>query len=772
MECGDKVAALAGLPDERSKAAGGPLAHAPPIAMLWPMRTVVLLIVLSLSMPAWAQPADLHARVDSAIQRAAENLWAQRGQDHWPEAVAGSNPRELGGRSALAVYALLAAGQSHQDPRIVQTLAWLRQLEPEGVYARSLRACALAQLPGAAEDPVLAADARWLVRALREDGAYGYTPNAPGPDAWDNSNTQMALLGAWSAAEAGVPMPAEYWRRLRNHWLRTQGTGGGWSYTGSAQRPYGSMSAAGLASLYLCLEGLATDATEWGDDGEPPAIRRGLEWLAEHFSDWENPGKGPQYFHYYLYAVERVGLASGYKHFGEHDWYAAGAAELLRTQGPDGGWGDAHDTAFALLFLARGRYPVLLSKLRYDGAWNRWPRDLARLAGWFSRRFERPVNWQVLDADAPIEQWHDAPILYLSGSGLPRFTPDQKQRLRTFALRGGLIVSSSAGNSPVFTAEIRKLYAELLPDWPLEPLDADHAVYSAHAPVSAGGLLGVSNGVRLLAVHAPSDLSRFWQAPNESASADPLALAANLYLHATDLGSLRRRGDWSWPAPPAWPPGRTVRVALLTPPAEPMPEPLAYERLAIRMARECGVGLDYAGPLPIAALPASGVPVALLSGTKDFALSPAERSALGAFLRAGGLLVVDATGGSEAFHAAARREIPPLVEDAQVGRLARSAELYRLEGYAIEAVSFRRAARQRLGSTDAPRLEGVRAHDRLAVLLSREDLTASLVGYPGHGLDGYSADSAFALLRNAILHAADRPAAGQLEVEWHAPALP
>ena len=83
--------------------------------------------------------------------------------------------------------------------------------------------------------------------------------------------------------------------------------------------------------------------------------------------------------------MERAGLATGLKHFGTHDWYKEGASILLKLQAPDGHWFDSKlnrkepvsrldstwaetlDTAYCLLFLARGRLPIVMAKLRFDG---------------------------------------------------------------------------------------------------------------------------------------------------------------------------------------------------------------------------------------------------------------------------------------------------------------------------------------------------------------------------------------------------------------------
>jgi hypothetical protein len=62
--------------------------------------------------------------------------------------------------------------------------------------------------------------------------------------------------------------------------------------------------------------------------------------------------------YYFLWSLERVGVAFGLKTIGNKDWYGWGAEMLLANQQADGSWvGDADalgtDTCFALLFLKR-----------------------------------------------------------------------------------------------------------------------------------------------------------------------------------------------------------------------------------------------------------------------------------------------------------------------------------------------------------------------------------------------------------------------------------
>jgi hypothetical protein len=591
----------------------------------------------------------------------------------------------------------------------------------------------------------------------------------------------MAHLAVWAAAQRGIAVPAAYWRRAEQHWRRTQTGDGGWSY-GSARKPaYGSMTAAGLASLLQCYDELHRDETiHPGADAAWAPIERGLEWIGEHFAAWENPGRGLQYYHYYLWTIERVGAASGFKHLGRHDWFDEIAEQLLRSQAPDGGWGDLVDTCFALAFLARGRAPVLVSKLTYNGLWNPRPRDMANLTRWLSRRFERPVRWQVLDVDAPGSQWHDAPILYISGASVPRFTPEQLDRLRGFVLRGGMILSEAAGNSPAFNVQMRKVYTRLFDDRALGPLAPTHPLYSTHGPLKDPmKLTAITNGVRLLAIHSPVDLSKAWHMRQVDLRADTFQLAANLYFHVTDFGEFRRRAEpfaRLWPAEPVDDDrlDRIIRVARLAHEGNSDPEPMAHRRLAALMAHHHATRLDLDGPIVIADLPAGEHAVALMTGTEAFVLSDADTRAIREFINAGGLLVVDAAGGSDPFASAARRQLLTLVDDTypKVGRLSPQSPIYQLDQMEINEVRYRRASRARYGPDRSPRLEAVVVEDRPVIVFSAEDLTAGLVGYRGHNLHGYAPASAWALMRNLLLYAAGRPKPdapvlqGFIEVQW------
>src|SRR5262245_33104730 len=74
----------------------------------------------------------------------------------------------------------------------------------------------------------------------------------------DNSNADFAIWGLDAAAKAGATVRRETWEAALGNWLRGQNADGGWSYSQNPKST-GSMTAAGIASIVICLSHLTTD---------------------------------------------------------------------------------------------------------------------------------------------------------------------------------------------------------------------------------------------------------------------------------------------------------------------------------------------------------------------------------------------------------------------------------------------------------------------------------------------------------------------------------
>jgi len=175
------------------------------------------------------------------------------------------------------------------------------------------------------------------------------------------------------------------------------------------------------------------------------------------------------------------------------------------------------------------------------------------------------------------------------------------------------------------------------------------------------------------------------------------------------------------------------------------------------MARDTQTKLEVLGPMEMGALTASGAKVAALTGVGRLQLGGDEQEALKQWVAGGGTLIIDAAGGSKDFAGSAETLLRRMYGAGAIRRLARTSPIFHPAEFKelwIDRVRYRRRARQRLGSVRTPNLRAVLVGDRPAIIFSREDLTAGLVGYPAYTCDGYAPNSAYEIMRNIVLHAA------------------
>ncbi|MCD4824786.1 MAG: DUF4159 domain-containing protein [Phycisphaerae bacterium] len=719
--------------------------------------------------PKPVKPVDPR-KVQRAIDAGAKYLLSQIGKDGVCKSeYAKSNPR-FGGKTMLCIYALAAAGVDyHKTPAMKRAIKWAMAAELNGTYAVALRAAALAAIKGDLAHKQLRKDARWLMKAPSSSGAYTYT-SAGGTaiSEHDNSNAHFATMGVAAAAASGVEIPQTYWKLIERYWLAQQQPDGGWGYCTRMRdgkpfaNTYGSMTAAGVATLLACFDQLNQKHIIRCDTvPHHQAHSRAMKWLDSQFSIKQNPRKGQEYYYFWLFSLQRVGLLTGRKYIGGVDWYAAGARQLLRRQRDDGSWGygdRVERTAFGLLFLARGAAPILVSKVRYPGKWNPRPRDAAHLAGWLSYSYECPLGWSVIDIDSDLAGWDDGRILYLSGAGPVVLTDKQIDRLRRFVMRGGIILSESACNNGDFTVDMHKIYQRLFPRYRLKRLDKNHPVYNLEFKDTApGGLLGVSNGIRPLAIHAPRDFSLAMELGISKSRRANFNLMANLYLMLTEKGSRPPGIQQDWPDEPKWSdthkPRATIRLARLKYKGFWNPEPLATEWLAGHLGQTQNIRLIVSKPLAIEALNAKQWPVAQITGAKAFTLSAKQIGVLKKYLADGGTLMVDAAGSNNDFATSWVKIMPQF---GQARLIPPNSPIYTKGPYNITKVRYRRQLAKRMlpSERNRPRLQAVYVKGRPTLIFSVEDLAAGIIGYPLLDLAGYHPDDAKRIMTNILCHAA------------------
>jgi hypothetical protein len=776
-------------------------------------RLVAILLTLGFITPSRSRAATPQ-EVQDSIKKAKEFLYSQQNKEGNWEELDKPQDSQYGGLTAIATYALLAGGETFQDPKLRKPLEFLETLDMKGVYALGLRAQVWTFLPddNKAKKILLARDAEILFKGAAPLARWGYTAGARGEH---NSPSQYGVLGMWAAAVNGVEIPKSFWEICERGWMECQAADGGWSYhvtPPTKDNPVkATMTAAGVASLFITQDLLrAEEGVGCRGNITNPRLEAGLKWMSVNFAP-TNDG-------YLLYGIERIGVASGYKYFGKHDWYQVGAETLVRGQKPDGSWeshGKVPGTSFGILFLVRGSAPVMMNKLQYtlepvkrntttaapkasaaakqtapktpskppkEGHWNQRSRDAANIAKWVGRNVERDLNWQIVNLDVPVEELHDAPILYIAGDQSVSFSDEDKAKLREFVEGGGLILANADCGKSQFANAIRKLGPELFPKYDFRTLPQDHPIFTNQQfPISKWDMkptvLSLGNGAREFIILIPqNDPGRAWQAM-ELKKEELFQLAANIFLYAVDKQNLRTKGEtYIVKKDDTIKSDRTLKVARLEYDGNWNPEPGGWRRLARWMHNNRKVEMTVETvKLGDGKLLAGKFKVAHLTGVGAFKLTDAARGELKDFILGGGTLVIDSAGGGGEFTQSAELEIEATLGDNKQFQdvLPSSHAIYNLPTSSIKDVEYRSWAKRTLGNVREPNLRAIQMDDRAAVILSREDLSVGLVGMPLDGIHGYSPTSATLLMSNMLLYAmgeSRQPATAQASSPSSAPA--
>ena len=480
---------------------------------------------------------DLDPReVNDLIDRAAGFIKSKQNKDgSW-----GTNGDQIVGYTALNAMALLSSGTLPQEQSIQRALAFLRQnpLEKIGgnwrVYCISLQTMVYCLADPERDKLLIRKNIDWLqsiqVKNGDNQGGWGYGNESRDTGYADVSNSQFAVLALYEAERVGVTCAPAVWKDTKHYWENMQ-SGGQWGYRGPSG-VYGSRTCAGIASLLIasgmsdqggtavngeniecCLDANATSAT---------IIQQGLNWLGREFSPAVNPRAGGLYFFYYMYGVERVGRMTGHRFFGQRDWYREGTKVLMNRAQFTASWqGGGEDellaTPFALLFLSKGRRPLLLSKIQYeidDGSWNIHPQDINQLTHFVEKRWKMDLTWQTVHWEqATVEDLLQSPVLFLCGNKNPlprdRDRADRiVEKLRQYLDQGGFIFAEAYGDDESFDDGFRSLMRRVLPEeeYELRLLDQDHPVWSAEVVVTPSQIRpieGVDFGCQTSVIYCP-----------------------------------------------------------------------------------------------------------------------------------------------------------------------------------------------------------------------------------------------------------------------------
>ena len=723
-------------------------------------------------------------------------------------------PGHPGGVTALCTLALLNSGVEPDDPHIQKALQYLRKMQPKATYVAALSTMVLCKAGYATDRGLIGRHVGWLQATQVQDGpmkgawSYPYTQSSG-----DNSNSQFALLALHEAERIGVTgnpvQAARTWRLAKAYWEGCQNLDGSWGYRKGFPGT-GSMTCAGIASLIITSDKVQdAGAKALGDEvrccgqDEPGNDRldRALRWLGRNFSVSTNRGaKGQTWLLYYLYGVERVGRLTAQRFIGGHDWYREGADHLIRMQDGLSGYfkgvGHAENdpligTSLALLFLSKGRRPVLMAKLEHGKTddWNQHRRDVANLTRHVESRWKQDLTWQVVDLEAAtVEDLLQAPVLYLCGNVTPLpSNADQRRRLaeklRDYLDRGGFLFVEGYCGGTTFDRGFREL-VELIfpePEYRLRLLDPEHPIWRMEekvTPDQVRPLWGIEFGCRTSVVYAPPNppsLSCLWElsrsgrgqkfSPAVTAKVDgALAIGVNVLAYATNRElqgkeqGFRIRAGRQQSDPFAR--GR-LYIAKLRHPGACNAAPRALTNLLEAADNDLNLRTGVReGLLPITDESLFDYHLVFMHGRNRFRLTDVERRQLRKFVERGGMLFADSICASSAFSGSFRQEMEAIFPERKLEPI--SAEDPMLSpvygGYDLRMVKRRDPQPRGSGPMKAavrrvpPELEGIRFGDRWAVVFSRYDISCALEKHDSLECRGYTREDAGRIGLNVVLY--------------------
>ncbi|HYV39109.1 MAG TPA: DUF4159 domain-containing protein, partial [Gemmataceae bacterium] len=644
----------------------------------------------------------------------------------------------------------------------------------------------------------------------------------------DNSNTQYALLALWAARNHRIGkddgqkdelwkdlIGKEFWEQVRLFYTQTQTDNGGWGYGLGRLGPGEilTMTTAGLSGLLMSqMERSSGRENEdpvkiCGIYEEDAAIKKAWHWLWSQGADRFKLKLDDAAF-YNVYGIERLGRLSGQRFIGPHDWYREGCTWLVKNQKDDGHWAlpgswDSNptvSTSFALLFLSKGRTPVLISKLAHgptprqenDQDWNRRRNDLRHLVDYASAKVFKgsPLAWQNFDMRrlqvAGPEQIREvtadllqSPILYITGhqSPMTRFTDFEKTRLKEYVDNGGFILAVACCGAKEFSDGFSQLCQELWPYNDLTVLPPDHAVWNMAFPIKPGvfNLKGIQLGCKTPVILCTDNMCGLWEINRRTGDGEPaFQLGANIIAYATGMDPPKPRLTLV----PVTLAGKDE--VLLNPKrgyfqvgqliskigeeADWKPAPEAMSKLMQHMRDAAGLDVVIkTANVPIDHKDLTKYKFLYMHGRKDFRFTSQQLEKLRFNLKNGGLLLADACCGKEAFDKAFRQFItdlfpkeafeggePPRLEPIPVNDVLFSKEL---NGKALDdnTIKYRVERGKELKSLP-PSLEGVKIGNRWVVIYSKYDIGCALEKHQSADCLGYNYDSALALAKAAVLY--------------------
>lgn len=406
--------------------------------------------------------------------------------------------------------------------------------------------------------------------------------------------------------------------------------------------------------------------------------------------------------------------------------------------------------------------------------WNLCPGDLPQLIKLAGERLGVAYGSDSLSLSSFEGDPAKMPVLFFSGVRAIKFAPHEIELLRSYVLRGGMLVADSIAGSPYFYDSWREAMAKAFPELSFRVLPRDHPAY--HMLVDVDRVTYPknlnSNQPLLEALYVYSRaavvLSKYglgcgWDGHEvpllkqavyydvESANKIGLNLIAYAVGYAR-VGRQEAKPELYGAFDEKHPTDEFVFAQIKHDGAWNIHGGGASHLLEeLRKDTALRVSLKRVPVLP-GKEDLSSFTFLYLAGLDDFHLDPAAVAALKRFLDNGGTLLINNGLGLQTFDLAVRRELKKILPAAELTPVPATHPIFNTVNKIADAQFTPAALAQRPG-LNAPCLEGISLHGDLRVIYSPLDLEAGWQGMDHPLARAYQPDSALRLGVNVIMYA-------------------
>jgi hypothetical protein len=379
------------------------------------------------------------------------------------------------------------------------------------------------------------------------------------------------------------------------------------------------------------------------------------------------------------------------------------------------------------------------------------------------------INLGAFDGD-PVK----LPVLLFSGSRTIKFSKKDLDLLRSYVLRGGMIVADSIAGSPYFYQSFRKGMEEAFPELTVRAIPLDHPIYhmlqdvtevkfpknlDAKTPVLEGMYVYSRIGVLI----SKYGLGCGWDDHEvpllpqavyyDVASASQIGI--NMIAYAVGYANIAREE------------AKPELFGLLD--ERPATDEFVFAQIKhdgawnvhaggaptllrhLRQSTALRVSLKRV-PIDLDAADISSFTFLYLTGLDDFHWDGRAVSTLQSFLGRGGTLLINNGLGLGTFDRAVRREWKKVMADAEFKPVPLNHPIYS-SLTKIDQVQYSLAVQRQLVSVKTPQLEGVMVNGDLKVIYSPMDLEAGWQGMEHPLAKAYEPNSAVQLGINIVMYA-------------------